>query len=169
MAYDRITALDRMADHVLASGLGQATLRPLAIAAGTSDRMLIYHFGTKSALVAALLDHLAHRMQRMLDAAVTPPRFDDEDALVATTLAAIRSDAFAPYVRIWLEMVAAAARGEAAYRETGERIARLYLDWLAHRHPAGAAGALEALRRIEGTIVLDAVGIRDAGASLTPL
>ena len=39
--------------HVLAHGLGGASLRPLAKAAGTSDRMLIYHFGTKEALIRA--------------------------------------------------------------------------------------------------------------------
>lgn len=48
------TLLPKLAAHVLRHGLGSASLRPLAKAAGTSDRMLIYHFGSKDALVAAL-------------------------------------------------------------------------------------------------------------------
>jgi AcrR family transcriptional regulator len=43
-------------DHALAHGLIGLSLRPLAAAIGTSDRMLIYHFGSKDDLVAAVLD-----------------------------------------------------------------------------------------------------------------
>ncbi|MGC6401447.1 TetR/AcrR family transcriptional regulator [Sphingomonas sp. FW199] len=165
MRYNRAVLLDRMADHVLAHGLGQATLRRLAAASGTSDRMLLYHFQSKSMLVAALLDHLALRMKALLDAAVTPATFETEAALVTVTVGAMRSPLFSPYIRVWLEIVAAAAGGESAHRETGERIARLYLQWLAMRHPDGERGALNALRLIEGTILLDAIGFADQPAA----
>src|SRR4051794_29641819 len=36
--------LDRVTDHVLEHGLIGLTLRPVAAALGTSDRMLLYHF-----------------------------------------------------------------------------------------------------------------------------
>jgi AcrR family transcriptional regulator len=52
--------LPLLAAHVLAEGLGGASLRPLARAAGTSDRMLLYHFGTKEALITDLLGFIAH-------------------------------------------------------------------------------------------------------------
>ena len=42
-------------DYALAHGLIGLSLRPLAAELGTSDRMLIYHFGTKEELVAAVL------------------------------------------------------------------------------------------------------------------
>jgi AcrR family transcriptional regulator len=42
-------------DYVLAHGLVGLSLRPLAAALGTSDRMLLYHFGTKDDLVARVL------------------------------------------------------------------------------------------------------------------
>jgi len=48
----RDSLLPLLAAHVLTHGLGQASLRPLARAAGTSDRMLLYHFGSKEALMA---------------------------------------------------------------------------------------------------------------------
>lgn len=47
--------LDQVADHVLAAGLIGFTLRPVAAAVGTSDRMLIYHFGSRDALVAEVV------------------------------------------------------------------------------------------------------------------
>ena len=46
--------LDRMAAHLLAHGLEGANLRPLARAAGTSDRMLLYYFADKEELFAQM-------------------------------------------------------------------------------------------------------------------
>ena len=48
-------------DHVLAEGLIGLSLRPLAKAVGTSDRMLIYHFGSRDGLVAAIVDESTNR------------------------------------------------------------------------------------------------------------
>jgi AcrR family transcriptional regulator len=42
-------------DYVLEHGLLDLSLRPLAAALGTSDRMLLYHFGDKLSLVATIL------------------------------------------------------------------------------------------------------------------
>ena len=42
-------------DYVLEHGLLDLSLRPLAAALGTSDRMLLYHFGDKDDLVATVL------------------------------------------------------------------------------------------------------------------
>jgi AcrR family transcriptional regulator len=48
-------------DHVLSEGLIGLSLRPLAKAVGTSDRMLIYHFGSRDGLVAAVIDEATNR------------------------------------------------------------------------------------------------------------
>src|SRR3954463_11865062 len=42
-------------DYALANGLIDLSLRPLAAAIGTSDRMLLYHFDGKDDLVATVL------------------------------------------------------------------------------------------------------------------
>ncbi|MBR7744856.1 TetR/AcrR family transcriptional regulator [Phycicoccus sp. BSK3Z-2] len=42
-------------DHALDHGLVGLSLRPLAEALGTSDRMLLYHLGSKDALVAEVV------------------------------------------------------------------------------------------------------------------
>ncbi len=55
--------LDACADYALAHGLPDR-LEPLATATGTSARMLIYHFGTRDALLRAVL---GHARQRQLD------------------------------------------------------------------------------------------------------
>ncbi len=51
--------LSALGAYVLENGLAGASLRPLARAAGTSDRMLIYHLGTKERMVEAVIAHIA--------------------------------------------------------------------------------------------------------------
>jgi len=155
---DRLLAA--LAAHVLAAGLNSASLRPLAAAAGTSDRMLIYHFGSKERLIAAVLEHLAAELAGKLDPLVPPVRAESEAALLRRIIGLLRSPAFRPYVRVWLDIVSAAAQGQAAHRRTGQRIVDVFLDWLAVRHPDGRAGAAAALVTIEGVLVMDAVGRR---------
>lgn len=155
---DRQSLLAAIAAHVLAHGLNSASLRPMAAAAGTSDRMLIYHFGSKEGLVAGLLDHLAAEMKDGLTAALPPEPFRSEAELVVTLVGLMRSEAFQPYVRVWLDIVSAAAQGQVAHRAAGRGVMGLYLDWIAARHPSGPAAAPRTLTLIEGILVMDAVG-----------
>jgi AcrR family transcriptional regulator len=59
-------------DHVLAEGLIGLSLRPLAAAVGTSDRMLIYHFGNRDGLVAAVIDESTNRSVAYLEGLPAP-------------------------------------------------------------------------------------------------
>ena len=167
---DRHELLSVLADHVLTHGLSTASLRPMAKTAGTSDRMLIYHFGSKDALIGELLAHLASRMAAGLDLALPSERFDPEQELVTRILTIMRADEFRPYGRVWLEIVAGAARGIPAYRDAGHGIILVFLDWLAPRHPEGRDGAARTLTLIEGSLVMEAVGhasIADRACHLT--
>ncbi len=58
--------LERVTDHVLAHGLIGLTLRPLAAAVGTSDRMLVYHFGNRDSLVSAVVAETTARATRVV-------------------------------------------------------------------------------------------------------
>lgn len=60
--------LDKATDHVLSEGLIGLSLRPLAAAIGTSDRMLIYHFGSRDNLISAILVHSSTRSRDAIDA-----------------------------------------------------------------------------------------------------
>ena len=65
--------LDRVTDHVLEHGLIGLTLRPLAAAIGTSDRMLIYHFGSRDGLVSAVVARAGDRATAYVDALPAAP------------------------------------------------------------------------------------------------
>ncbi|MFF3659559.1 TetR/AcrR family transcriptional regulator [Streptomyces olivochromogenes] len=47
--------LDQVREYMISNGLWDLSLRPLARALGTSDRMLLYYFGTKERMVAEAL------------------------------------------------------------------------------------------------------------------
>lgn len=63
----RETLLEAVTGHVLEHGLIDLTLRPLAAAIGTSDRMLIYHFGSRDALVSAVVARVGELSSAELD------------------------------------------------------------------------------------------------------
>ncbi|SNT47138.1 TetR/AcrR family transcriptional regulator [Actinacidiphila glaucinigra] len=68
--------LDRVRAYVVAHGLADLSLRPMAKALGTSDRMLLYYFGSKERLVAEALaqdaDRPILRFRKVVDAVGTP-------------------------------------------------------------------------------------------------
>ncbi|EXG81135.1 TetR/AcrR family transcriptional regulator [Cryptosporangium arvum] len=66
---DRI--LDACVDHALAHGLPNR-LEPLATAAGTSKRMLIYHFGTRDELLRETLVRARARQRTYFGELMTP-------------------------------------------------------------------------------------------------
>ncbi len=154
--------LDAMAAHVLQHGLTSASLRPLAKAAGTSDRMLIYHFGSKEGLIDALLRHLAAQLAQMLTQALPAERFSTMRECAEAILALMRTPAAKGYAQVFLEIVAAAGRGQPGYRETGHDVLAFFRDWLAVRVPASetdpGAAAQALLVLVEGSVILDAVG-----------
>lgn len=165
---DKHVLLTALASHVLENGLNDASLRPMAAAAGTSDRMLIYHFGSKDGLIGELLEHLAAEMAVGLDEAMPPRVAESEGALVLQSIELMRSEQFKPYVRVWLDIVSSSAQGRRAHRQAGHKIIDVYLEWIALRHPKGKAGAPFVLTLIEGVLVMDAVGqgeVADAALS----
>lgn len=172
----RTDLVARLADHVLATGLGSASLRPLAAAVGTSDRMLLYYFPDKATLIAAVLKLIAARMTTLLDAhtaAALLPKAALEEQLVAFVL----DDALWPFMQIWLEIAAYAARGDAMFARVGNAIANGFLDWTQKQLCAAdaATGRIEAARvlmTVEGAVLLKSLGLGEAVAAtlgMTPV
>lgn len=162
----RESLLPLLAAHVLAHGLGQASLRPLAKAAGTSDRMLVYHFGTKEALIADVLGYLAKSYAAALDTALAAEgRATTRGQALARILKHARSDAMRPFMQLWWEIVAGAARGFSGYEPAARAMMADLLAWLEGQMPAGdpdpAGGARYLLTLIEGTLMLAAIGHED--------
>jgi AcrR family transcriptional regulator len=153
----RDAILDQLANHVLAHGLAASSLRPLAKAAGLSDRMLLYYFKDKNELVEATLDKIVARLTVRLNNVVSTHKLP-LDALATKLLAILLAEDLWPYMCVWLEIAALAARGDPLYRTLGGQIGKGFLAWGAAQLDA-PSNATALLVRIEGTILLHSLGM----------
>jgi AcrR family transcriptional regulator len=161
----RVAILDSLADHVLEHGLSASSLRALAAAAGTSDRMLLYYFRDKPELIAATLARIAERLVAILDGQRAKALRPMEE-LRAELVQSLYSDQLWPYMRLWIEIAALSAKGDPFYRQVGGEIGRGFLAWgasqLAAPDPKSRArDAARLLVTIEGMLLLKSIGLDD--------
>lgn len=154
----------RIVRHLLERGMTDTGIRALARAAGTSDRMLIYYFGTREAVVDEALGLIVQGLEAGLDAAVGDRRraagqlFDD-------LLRQCADPALQPTIRLWFEIVGLAARGVEPYRSRAHGIAGAWLDWIERRLvPRQRSQARDLLARLEGELLLRLIEPGGSGA-----
>lgn len=151
-----------LAAHVLENGMGGASLRPLAKAAGTSDRMLIYHFGNKETLVADLLEYIAGVYSAALDMAMGEQRPSTRRECFERILDLGQQPAMQPFMKLWWEIVAGSAREMPGYKAAAEAMMAKQLAWLEGQLPEDdpdpAGGARYLMTLLEGTLMLRTVG-----------
>jgi AcrR family transcriptional regulator len=115
----RQALLDRCVAYLQESGFSDASLREIAAGAGTSHRMLIYHFGTREQLLADVVGRIEAAQRAAL-----ADLFAEEDDLVEIGRRFWRrlSDpALAPAERLFFEIYSHALYGRswtAQFRET---------------------------------------------------
>ncbi|MFG1817651.1 TetR/AcrR family transcriptional regulator [Kribbella sp. NPDC049174] len=119
-------------DYVHEHGLIGLSLRPLAAALGTSDRMLLYHFESKDHLIAALLRESNDRGVAGIQA-LSPSR--DLRAAVHDLWTAVNSPDIEPCARLYVEAAALGLLGREPYasvvREANARWMRALVNHLA--------------------------------------
>lgn len=149
--------------HLVETGLAGARLRGLAEAAGISDRMIVYHFGSKDAAVRAGLLAAAETLEGFL-AEATAPRPLPVPALAERLGALAATRPLQPLLTLWIEVAAAGARGDAAAAEIGARMSRRLLGWIAGQLDSRNKGADSArlLALFHGLVVLRAAGLGEA-------
>lgn len=111
-------------DYVLERGLIGLSLRPLAAEIGTSDRMLLYHFGSKDQLVA---DVLRTSNDRSVAEVVALPPSSDLRAAVLDLWAVMEGDRCS---RIYVEAAALGLFGSEPYATVVREANALWIDCL---------------------------------------
>lgn len=109
MADARTQLLDRVLAHVAEAGLADHSLRELAAGAGTSHRMLLYHFGSRAGLVAAIADAVESQQRESL--ARLAEEADGPTALQRAIWTQVSDPSMAPFVRIFFDVLALALVG----------------------------------------------------------
>ena len=140
----RSDLIEKLADHILADGLLNASLRPLAKAVGTSDRMLLYYFKDKDDLIEAVLDHIAARITVILEQSRAPEPLPLE-LLAPMLLESMKSDLFGPicasgwkwlrYRRVEIYFIEPAEKRSAAALWPGAPLSSLSQMKLSERKP----------------------------------
>lgn len=153
----RESLVELLADHVLAAGLPSASLRPLAAAAGTSDRMLLYYFADKNELLTATLACIAGRLRQLLDQALPTPL--PPERLFPRVCAWMTAPEVLPYIRLWFELIARAGRGEEPFLTIAGQLADGFLAWTESRLAVTRerdrkAEAARLFAAVEGTLLL---------------
>lgn len=90
--------------EVAANGLADRSLRDLAEAVGSSHRMLLYHFGSRAGLVAAIVEAVESAQRAML--VELAGQVSDGPELVRALWAQVSSEPLRPFVRLFFECVA---------------------------------------------------------------
>ena len=154
--------VDAIANHLLAEGLHKASLRTLAAAAKTSDRMLLHYFRDKEELMSATLPVINQRLVALLDSARAAPM--PMHALLAHLAVMIRDPQVRPYIRLWIELAAQVSGGDLTGQIVGQKIGRDFLAWIAaglqveNEVERDSVAALT-LATLEGMVLLDTLGL----------
>ena len=119
---------DEATDYVLEHGIAGLSLRPLAAALGTSDRMVLYHFGSKDALLAEVVERSNNRSVTAMRAipAARSPR-----AAVSALWRAWQQPAVTRCLRVYAQTAALGLLGQEPYLSAAQRSNQLWSDAVA--------------------------------------
>ena len=147
-------AVERIANHLLVEGLNRTGLRLLADVAGTSDRMLIYYFGSKEALLDTVLQTIAANFTVQLDALLGAERRPADDLLAQLTVVTT-NEGFRPAVQLWFELVGLAARGQEPYLSNARLLANKWIEWITlHLEEPEEQDPADLYAHLEGRVML---------------
>lgn len=119
-----------LADHVLQAGLGETSLRQLASAAGVSNRMLLYYFKDKAEVLYLTLMQIVTDLAELAGATREGGRLLTPSEAFDSLADLSRDKALRPYMTVWIEISAKAARGHTPYVGIAAEIAQRFISWL---------------------------------------
>ena len=126
MTSTRQTLLDRAIAHVSRAGLIDVSLRELAAAIGSNHRMLIYHFGSRDGLVAAIAATIEeHERARLTELAAhcSNPR-----ELIERQWQQLSDPAMAPFSRLFFEVLSLGLHGRPGTERFIESLTEPWLE-----------------------------------------
>jgi AcrR family transcriptional regulator len=102
--------LEQTIAYVSEEGIGDLSLRTLASALGTSHRMLIYHFGSKEGLLAAVVAELERGHRELLAELMDDPEMTVAE-LGRRLWRRVSAPEMWPFARLFFEIYAHGAQG----------------------------------------------------------
>jgi AcrR family transcriptional regulator len=143
--------LDAIADALMARGVSEVALRPLARAVGSSPRVLLYYFGSKEKLVVKALGRLRAR-QRETWTKLKNTDFDKPSDACRAIWREMSAPNAEPLFRMFLDAYAKALRRRRPFAGFLKSAVDDWLDFLAA--PLLARSVAEAEARAHATVIL---------------
>ena len=135
----RTLLLDRVLTYAATEGVADKSLREIAAGLGTSHRMLLYHFGSREGLLAAVVGAVEAQQRAVLSSLVTQVGPGGGPELMLRLWDQVSDPGVRPFVRLFFAAVGMAVQGvpgtqvlldtltEPWLREAGEAARRLGL------------------------------------------
>jgi AcrR family transcriptional regulator len=120
---------EKVANYLLVNGLHGCSLRPLAAALDTSDRMLLHYFKDKETLIATALEVIAKRLISYIQEDDTEPKVFT--TVIPQLIEIISKQEIKPIFRIWIDLASLTAAGVQSYAAQTKAIAQAFHTWLA--------------------------------------
>jgi AcrR family transcriptional regulator len=118
-------------DFLSAHGLGELSLRPLAKALGVSTYALVYHFGSREGLLAAVIEEIERRqLAKVAEWSAADGDAETLGEAVALYWDWVTTDANLPQMRLVIEAAAVAATRSGLPGGVRERLVTVWVDRL---------------------------------------
>jgi AcrR family transcriptional regulator len=122
----RDALLDKVLAYAAEHGIADKSLREIATGVGTSHRMLLYHFGSREGLLAALVGTVEEQQRAVLTALATGP--DDDGAVMLRLWEQVSQPELRPFVRLFFATVGLAVQGVPGTEGFLENLTAPWLD-----------------------------------------
>jgi AcrR family transcriptional regulator len=115
MSERREELIEKALAYFLKHGVAGLSLRPLAGQVGSSARLLVYHFGSKDGLIAAVMDEVRARVQKSFAALAAHPAKRGRDGVMRSFWEWVTHPANIPYMRLLFEVQVLALQNPRVY------------------------------------------------------
>lgn len=152
--------IEASSKYILEHGVQAATLRNLAEAANTSDRMLMHYFTDKEELFTVCLNGITQEFIQLLDSSRTEQRKLED--LIPYLRELMKHPGIKPYIKLCLELITMASRKEEPFYTVGQQMCSTFLEAITRELAVEEEEERErvsalALVLVEGMVFLDAL------------
>jgi AcrR family transcriptional regulator len=147
--------VDQVVDHFVVDGLGDMSLRKIAAAIGTSHRMLLYHFGSKSGLLVEVVRAVETRTRVQLGQIAGAATAATTDDVIRDMWRFVADPGQSDFERLFFALYGRALQGDEQVRPLLEESIESWLH--AQSALAGAQGVPVAEARVQARLGLAVV------------